>query len=424
MITLLRNGKLNGKTADIVIENDMIFSVGEKCDKYDRLIDLSGKIVFPGMIDAHVHVRDLEQSYKEDWETASEAAIAGGVTMIFDMPNTIPPTIDLKSLELKREAAKKSKVNHKFYLGINEKSIHSLQDLLKSKHQDIAGIKIFLAESSSNAVIDRKEDLRQIFELAKEYDLIVAVHTELQACLNRYKLEPILSNHDLIRARECAIQGTKLVLTLCNEIKNKLYIAHVSTKEELDLIRAYKDDNEIYCEATPHHLFLDKSILDEVGNFGKVNPPLRTKADNDALWQGVLDGSIDVIGSDHAPHTVEEKNMPYLQSPSGFPGLETSIPLLIDAYLSNKISYEKIAELTAANQAQIFNLADRGKIAAGYYADLAIVDPKISWKIKPQRFNSKAKYSPFQNRNLHGKIVTTIVNGKIYNLIGESTYAQ
>jgi dihydroorotase len=418
MITLLKNGIINGKITDIVIEDDIILSVGAKCDKYEQCIDLGGKIIFPGMIDAHVHVRDLKQAYKEDWLSVSNAAISGGVTTIFDMPNTIPPTIDLDSLYLKRNAAKKAKINRGYYLGIAEDSWANLDKLLKSEPKDVVGIKIFLAESSTNAIIERKEDLRKIFSIVKEHDVPVAVHTELQSCIDKSNLEATLSNHDLIRARECTIQGTKLVLTLCNEIKNKLYIAHVSTKEELDLIRAFKDDNEIYSEVTPHHLFLDKTILDEVGNFGKVNPPLRTQADNEALWRGIIDGSVDTIGSDHAPHTVEEKKRPYQQAPSGFPGLETTMPLLIDAYLKGTIAYEKVAELTAANPAHIFGASKRGRIAAGYYADLIIIDRDSNGKVEPQKFKSKAKYSPFQNRILKGKIVMTIVNGKIYNLVG------
>ncbi|MDA3812764.1 MAG: dihydroorotase family protein [Candidatus Cloacimonetes bacterium] len=421
--TLLLNCRFAENQGNIIIKDDKIIEVCLKENKtrnvidFDQIIDIENKLVIPGMIDAHVHVRDMLQSNKESWETASSAAIAGGVTTIIDMPNTIPPTTNIKGLNAKREAAKKAIVNYKFHLGATENNLHELESILVSKPSDIAGRKVFMAGSSSNEVVADESKLREIFKLAKKYNKVVLVHTEMQNCLDKWQKiikDKTIQNHDIIRNRECSINGTKLVLNLTNEIGNKLYICHISTKEEIELIKKCKNKN-IFCEVTPHHLTLDKSILNLVGNFGKVNPPLRTKEDNQVLWEAVIDGTIDCIGSDHAPHTIDEKIEDYSNAPSGFPGLETTLSILIKEFNERKISIKRLVELTSEKPAEIFDIENRGKIEERYFADLAVIDTEKGSLIVPALFQSKAKYSPFDRMEVTGKVIMTFVYGKMYD---------
>ena len=421
MKTLLKNCKLINGLFDIIIEDEKIVEIilSRKERRYekefDQIINIKNKLVIPAMIDAHAHTRDLQQSEKEDWISCSEAAINGGVSTIFDMPNTIPATTNLANLNLKRKAAEKSLVNKMFYLGATNQNADEIEKILAAKPNDIVGIKIFLASSCKNDVLS-KNKIENVFEIAKKYDKVVAVHSELQSCLDKWQTkisEKTIQNHNIIRNRKCAIEGTKLILDIAQKVGNKLYICHISTAEEIELIAAAKTKNpNIFCEVTPHHLFLDETILAKVGNFGKVNPPLRTKADNLALLKAINDGIIDVIGTDHAPHTLAEKEQKYPKAPSGFPGLETALPLLLNAVSENKISLNKIVELTSFNVAKIFNLKNRGEIKIGFFADLAIVDISEKWKIDASKFRSKAKYSPFDGMKIKGKIKTTFVNGK------------
>ncbi len=423
MKTLLKNCMLIEGIKDIIIEDDKIIDIysnrkeeGRRLEtNFDKVIDIKNKLVIPGMIDAHVHVRDMEQDNKETWETASLAAIAGGVTTIIDMPNTIPATTNLRGLNTKREAAKKAKVNYKFHLGTTENNLKELDEILKNNPSDIAGIKIFLAGSSSNEVVKDENKIRKIFTLAKKYDKVVLAHTEMQECLDKWQKiieDKCIQNHDQLRNRECAIKGTELVLRLSNEIGNELYICHISTKEEIKLIKEYKSKN-IFCEVTSHHLTLEKSILDLIGNFGKVNPPLRTSEDNEVLWEAIIDGTIDCIGSDHAPHTIDEKIEEYADAPSGFPGLETTLPTLITEFIERKISIKKLVELTSSKPAEIFNFENRGKIEKGYFADLTVIDTENEFPIVAALFQSKAKYSPFDGKIVKAQIDTVFVNGKV-----------
>ncbi len=425
MKKLLKNCQTLDGMKDIVIAKDKIIEIyslensfrktGYADSDFDEIIDINGKLVIPGGIDPHVHVRDLNQSDKEDWTSASQAALAGGITTIFDMPNTIPPTTNLHNLALKRKAAKKSLINYKFHLGATNDNLSDLKDIFDKNPTDIAGIKLFLAGSSTNEIITNENKIKELFKLAKRYNKIVLVHTELQKCLDKWDTfteEKCIQNHNQQRNRECAIKGTKLVLDLAEEIANKLYICHVSTKEEIELIHSAKQINDnIFCEVTPHHLNLENGILDLVGNFGKVNPPLRTTNDNEALWKAVEDGTIDCIGSDHAPHTIDEKIEDYENAPSGFPGLETTLPILITEFNKRNIPIERFVELTSTKTAEIFDIKERGKIEKNYFADLTIINTGNKFPIIASLFHSKAKYSPFDGMEVMGKVEMIFVNG-------------
>lgn len=427
MRTLLKNCKLIQGLSNIIIENEKIIDIYSSRKErrlettFDQIIDIKNNLVIPGMIDVHVHVRDLQQSDKEDWISASKAAILGGVTTIIDMPNTIPATTNFVNLNLKRKAAQKAKVNYKFHLGATENNLKELDEILKNNPSDIAGIKIFLAGSSSNEVVTDEDKLKDIFKLAKKYKKVVLVHTEMQDCLNKWQKiieDKCIQNHDKLRNRECAIKGTELVLRLSNEIGNKLYICHISTKEEIELIKKHKNKN-IFCEVTPHHLLLDESILAKIGNFGKVNPPLRSSEDNQALWEAILDGTIDCVGSDHAPHTIDEKIENYINAPSGFPGLETTLPVLITEFNERKIPIKRLVELTSTKPAEIFEYENRGKIKEGYFADLTVIDTEKESPIVAALFQSKAKYSPFDGIMVKAQIDTVFINGKKFEFNAE-----
>ena len=422
MSVILKNCLLIEGLSNILFKEGKIVDIkpSERSETFgtvNETIDIKSNLVIPGVIDPHVHVRDLRQAYKEDWETASMAALAGGVTTIFDMPNTLPATINLKNLNIKRKAAEKSLINHKFFLGVTNSNFKNIEEILDENALDIAGIKVFLAGSSSNETVTDKDILKQIFELAEQHNKVVVVHTELQELLDEWQQRLPYNNilkHNAIRNRQCAIKGTELVLKLSEDIGNKIYIAHVSTFEEIGLIRKHKCNNQVFCEVTPHHLLLNESILEKVGNIGKVNPPLRSEKDNEALWQAILDGTVDTIGTDHAPHTIEEKQQEYKKAPSGFPGLETGLHLLLNEVNKGNLKLEKLVKLTSKNPARIFQLGKRGKIKVGNFADLTVTDMNKKWKINASAFKSKAKYSPFDKMEVKGKIIMTFVNGIRY----------
>ncbi len=419
MKKLLKNCNFNGTLLNLLINNEYIESTGSILFPADTEHDLQGKIVIPGMIDLHTHIRDMEQSYKEDWVSASKAALAGGVTTVFDMPNTIPPTDSPERLALKRKAAEKSLVNYGMYAGATPHNYDNLRLMLEEGR--IAGIKVFLASSSSNEVLSDEHQLKKIFQLAKEFDKPILTHCELHSCIESrekqftdHSFDSVL-HHSTIRDRKCAYKAVKLVLKLAAEVGNSILVLHVSTREEMELIREYKQhgDFPLFCEVTPHHLFLNEKVLERAGNFGKVNPPLRLQEDADALMGAVIDGIVDTVGSDHAPHGLTEKQLNYRKAPSGFPGLETTLPLLINRHLTQQdISLERIAQLTSGNPAKIMRTTKRGELKPGWFADLTVVDPDVFWQVSPSDFHSKAKYSPYEGMVLKGKVVTTFVNGE------------
>jgi len=412
MSILLKNALLPDKNVtDILIEDGYLKSISSVSETADSIIDLRGKYVLPGIIDPHAHLRDMELSSKEDWYSGSRAAAAGGITTTFDMPNTNPATFDKESLESKRRAAAKSLINYSYNFGINNTNLSEI-----NKDLPISALKMFMAESSSGRVIDNQQLIRDVFKVSKKIGKPVIVHSELQSCVEEHekRYSPKIENHNKIRNRDCAIKSTEILIELAIEIGNVLYLAHVSTAEEIELIRQAKKDNHtnILCEITPHHLLINERILSSVGNWGKVNPPLRTARDNSALLEGIMDGTVDTFGSDHAPHTLEEKSKDYAQAPSGFPGFETMLPLFLTEFKKNNLSLQKIVELSSENPAEIFQIKKRGKLKEGYYADLTIVDLDRSWTVKPDGFQTKAKYSPYNGMKLHGEVFATMVNGR------------
>ncbi len=410
---LLKNCRLyNNETLDIYIEGKFIVKIAKNINAIPNTIDLQRLLVIPALIDPHTHIRDLAQSYKGDWKTGEMAALSGGHSLIFDMPNTIPPTTTPENFYLKLNKAKMSRIKYRINIGASNDNIDDIKKILEKENETIGAIKVFLASSSDNEVL-KVENLEKVFGLAKEYGKVVIVHAEMQDCIRKWSNEikgKSIYNHHLIRNRECVIKGAKKVIEIAKKVGNKLYLAHISTKEEVELL---KENPMVFAEVTPHHLFLNSEDVKRVGIVAKVNPPIRRVEDNIALLNGIKEKIIDVIATDHAPHSKEEKFQDYVKSPSGFGGLETKLPLLITAAKKKMISYEDIVRCTSQNPAKIFGLKKHGEIKEGFYADLCILDDNEKFVINSQNFYSKSKYSPFDGMEVFGKVKYTIVNGKI-----------
>ncbi|MFA5829302.1 MAG: dihydroorotase [Candidatus Gracilibacteria bacterium] len=436
---LVSNGKIKevkrGKSAKFqsVLENQKI-----------ETIDLDGKFLLPGLIDVHVHFRTPGNPEKEDWITGSKAALAGGVTTVLDMPNTNPPTVDEKTLAEKRKlVAKQALVNYGFYVGAtrSKDGKTNLEEIKKLKN--IAGVKIFMGSSTGNLLLDQKADLEKFMEEnsgthgsagESENSHLLAIHAELQSCIQEHTQKYLVEHggvgagvlahadaavHSKIRAAECAHDAVKEVLHLAKKYDTRVHICHVSSALELDSIRKFKDGGaralaqNVSVEVTPHHLFLSDQDYEKYGNLVKVNPPLRGVQDQVALWEAVKDGTVDMIATDHAPHTLDEKKLPYEQAPSGIPGVQTMLPLLLNAVNEGVLSLEKVVELCSANPARLFGIKGKGAIEAGYDADFAVVDMALKERICHNYLWTKVDWSPFHGWVLQGFPVMTFVGGEL-----------
>lgn len=357
-------------------------------------------ITIPALIDPHVHFRTPGQEYKEDWESGAKSAKAGGVTTVFDMPNNNPATIDAVSLRAKKELIEKqlkninSSLHYYLYFGATN---DNLEEIEKVKNE-VIGIKLFMGASTGNLLVTKPEILEKWFAKATELNLILAVHAEDELEIQKEKKlipNPTVRDHSQIRSRSAAIKAVTQAIALAQKYNTKLYICHISTKEEIELVRQAKIAGvQIFAEVTPHHLFLNENDYEKLGNLGQMNPPLRTIEDNLALWKAIEDGVIDTIGSDHAPHTLEEKSHSYPDSPSGVPGIETTLPLLLNAYHQGKITLEKIVALTSQNIQKIFNLPTNN--------EWVIIDQAKEQIVKNENLYTKCQWSPYAGQKLHG----------------------
>jgi len=381
---ILRNGRLSA--ANILIEKGKIKKITKKNLSASNVLDLDGKIVIPGVIDCHVHFREPGLTHKEDLLTGSRAAAKGGITTFFDMPNTIPPTFTVKNLEQKRKLARKSVVNYGFHFGA---SLNNLNEIRKSRN--VPSVKIYMDDTTGHLKVDRDKVIQDIMKLKP----VISVHAEGKSVLK-------------------AIHFIK-------KTSNKLYLCHVSSKKEMDIIKKEKT-KRIFVEVTPHHLFLTNGSK---AKFAVMKPSLKFKKDQEALWVGISSGLVDTICTDHAPHTIAEKK----KGSWGVPGEETMLPLLLDAVNAKKLTLQKMVELTAHNPARIFNIKNKGYIKEGYDADLTVIDLKLRKKVQKKDLLTKCKWSPWEGKTLKGWPVMTIVNGnvvydgKIHNFKGkEVTY--
>ena len=367
-------------------------------------IACAGQLLLPGMIDPHVHLRAPGMEAAEDWDSGSRAAARGGVTTLFDMPNTRPPTTTPERLAQKRALAAVSRVNWGLHLGA---TLGSAPDLAAAGN--IASVKVYMGPATGDLLGASDEALEARRRAAAEAGVPVSLHAEDEEII-RERMAGLRGNEDVrvhnqVRPPEAAEKAVRRALAAGARSGATLYFCHVSTAAELDLLRAAKRAGQpVFVEATPHHLFLSEEDLAELGNNGKVNPPLRSPADRAALWDALLDGTVDTVGTDHAPHTREAKALPYREAPSGMPGLETALPLLITAVLDGRIPFPRLIGLTSECAAAIFG---------GGYTGWTLVDQETPRALRASEVISRCGWNPFTGRVLRGWPTRTWVNGRL-----------
>lgn len=389
--------------ADIKIIDGRIADVGSFKPE-GEIVDLDGLLVLPGIIDAHVHAREPGFTHKEDLRSASLAALAGGVTSFLDMPNNAPPTTGPGELARKRElASRKCLVNYGFFLGATRDNVSALNHI-----DNVPGIKVYLGSTTGSLLIDSIAVFERILAETRHR---VVVHAEHEGLLQFFATANASTRqHHLIRHSSAAALAVAQAVIIARRCNKHVHLAHVSSSAELELISCCKSPN-ITCEVSPHHLFLNSSYFIEHGNTGKVNPPLREPGNEDALWDAIHRGLIDIIASDHAPHTMEEKRRSYEDAPSGVPGLQTSLQLMLDAVARDKLSLPRLLELMCSRPAELFGMCRKGRIQPGYDADLCIVDPDATDTIRNESQLSKAGWTPFDGWYVKGRVVMTFVLG-------------
>lgn len=374
-------------------------------------IDAKGLTILPAVIDPHVHFRTPGMEYKEDWRTGAKAALRGGCTQVFDMPNTKPPTITADLLKEKHALIQQQlrevsiPLRYQLFFGADK---HHLHEISKVK-QDCIGIKVFMGCSTGNLVIDDDESLHAVFALAAKENMLVAVHAEDEHLIRERKAQYTgdmnYHAHSHIRDIEVATRAVAKAIGLSRRYGTRLYILHVSSAEEILLIKAAKQEGlPVFAETTPHHLFFDDTLYDSLGGKAVVNPPLRDKKHKTSLFAAIHDNVIDTMGSDHAPHTEEEKNLPYGQCPSGMPGIEFMLPLLLNAYHEGLLSLKEIVNLTSQRARSIFQLTME--------EDWVLVDLNKVATISDTK--SKCAWTPYKGLTLRGWPVYTIFKGHCY----------
>jgi len=428
---LIKNAKIVNEgqifEGDILIENEIITEIAEKISPKSsncKIIDAEGNYVLPGVIDDQVHFREPGLTHKGNIASESRAAVAGGITSFIEQPNTVPNAVTQELLEQKYEiAAASSYANYSFMMGGTN---DNLEEVLKTNPKNVAGIKLFLGSSTGNMLVDNEEVLEKIFSSTK---MLIAVHCEDEATIKanteKYKAEfgddvPVTVHH-LIRSEEACYLSSSKAIALAKKTGARLHVFHLSTAKEMELFTNTipLEEKQITAEVCIHHLWFTNDDYATKGNFIKWNPAVKTAADKDALWKALLDDTIDVIATDHAPHTLEEKSEKYLKAPSGGPLVQHAVVAMFEAYHQGKISIEKIVEKMCHNPAKIFKIEKRGFIKEGFYADLAIVDVAKPWSVKKENILYKCGWSPLEGTNFKSRVVYTLVNGQIVNQNGQ-----
>ncbi|TXD34099.1 amidohydrolase family protein [Lujinxingia vulgaris] len=404
---------------DVLVDGERIAKVGDVGNAGDaQEVRAEGRWLWPGVIDAHVHFREPGPTHKEDWDSGSAAAVSGGVTSVIDMPNTSPATTTLERLSEKREVARaKARCNVGLYFGANP---HNLEAILTSQGEAaVAGLKIFMADSTGDLLVDRYEDLERIFEA---YSGRICVHAEdpqrmrEREAMFEGREDPGV--HSEIRDAETAARAVAVAGELAARFGRRVHVLHLSTRAELLALKEAQARLEevggggrITCEVCPHHLFLDARDYEFWGTRVQMNPPLRTEAERDAMWEALGRGEVAMIATDHAPHTPEEKAHPYGQAPSGVPGVELSLPLMLDAAFRGVCSYEEVLGWMCEGPARVHQVVDRGRIAEGAFADLVLIDPHMMRRVEDKDQRSRCGWTPYAGRDLTGWPVRTWVNG-------------
>jgi dihydroorotase len=420
--SVLTNAKayLNKEVVDcsIAIENGKIFKIGKETQmpNADEKINLRNMLVLPGLIDVHVHLRDEEKAYKEDFYTGTAAAAVGGMTTVLDMPNNTPVTMSPETLKNRMQIAERRVIVN---VGFYSEFPNDLGSVAGIVAQGAVGFKLFMTHQVGGLNIDDDKALQEAFTAVGESGVPVAVHAEDKALLtanearlkraNRHDATAFLKAH----SERVELKAVERLLAISAQTGARLHFCHMTTEEGLKaVVEAKKSGRNVTCEVTPQHLLLSNADFERCGLMLTMMPPLRGKNHVVALWKGVADGWVDVLGSDHAPHALSEKSAGSVWDVKvGVPGLETTLPLMLTMVRKNRISLARVVQLLSEKPAEIFNLRDRGDLAQGRKADLVVVDFNLKFKIDASKFHSKAKYSPFDGWEVQGRPVKTFVNG-------------
>ena len=407
--SVYKDGKL--QQLNVGINNGRINYLGEKIVDASEVINCEGLTILPGMIDTQVHFRDPGATHKEDLETGSRSAALGGITTFFDMPNTSPSTINKE--ELRRKiimAQEKCITNYGFFIGATEDNLDEIKRAIGM--DGLCGVKIFLGSSTGDLLLENKIIIEKMF---KEIPIMFSIHSEDEQIMreNKAKLKnPTVMDHYKWRSKESALSSTKKIIEIAKNAQKKIHILHISTAEEIEFLIANKQHATF--EITPQHLHLHApDCYENLGTFAQMNPPIREKVHQDRLWKAVKNSEVDIIGSDHAPHTKEEKSQPYPGSPSGIPGVQTIFPLMLNATLQGKLTLNQLVSYMAENPVKIFKLKNKGQITLDYDGDLTIVDLKGKTKINNNDMASKVGWTPFHGQELLGRVAMTVVRGTI-----------
>ncbi len=412
---IIKNGScfINGELVktDIALLGNIIKKIGKVDVNNSKVLDATDKVILPGIIDTQVHFREPGSTDAEDLESGSRAAVLGGVTSLFEMPNTNPPTSTLIEFDKKLKLAKnRMHSNYAFYFGATPDNVNQLSQL--KDLQGCCGVKLFAGSSTGKLLVDKEEDIEKVISNS---DRIVSIHSEDEEILNlrkKFIRKGDVHSHPEWRNSECAMSSTRRVVKIAERYDKKIHILHVSTKEEVDFLAMHKKN--VTFETTPQHLTLfAPDCYDELGTYAQMNPPLRTKEHYDRLWTAIKNDIVDVLGSDHAPHLKLNKEKKYPDSPSGMPGVQTIFPIMLNHVNNGKLSLNKLIKLMCENPCKIFGIKNKGFIKENYDADLTIVDMNKVQIIKDEMIASKCGWTPFNNYEVKGFPVGTIVNGNL-----------
>lgn len=423
--TLLKNINIVNEgqifTADVFIDEGLIKKISPGIEATDiRIIDGTGKYLFPGIIDGQVHFREPGLTHKGDLYTESKAAVAGGITSFIDMPNTVPNVLTTELLHQKYQiAAKQSLANFGFFLGVNGDNIDTITQLDTSDILGISDDGLYFT-GKGNLLADNPGIMEKLFANSKS---IIAIHSEKEKIIEenenyyhkKYGAEIPVQFHPLIRSEEACFEATKQAINLANKYNARLHILHLSTEAETHLFRndLPLKEKRITTEVSVHHLWFSDNDYLRSGTLIKWNPAIKTEKDKNGLLKALLDDRIDIITTDHAPHTLEEKLQPYLRSMSGAPMVQHSLNIMLEFYKQGLISLEKIAEKMCHNPAIIYNIEKRGFIREGYFADLTIVDLTANWTVSKENLLYKCGWSPLEGTTFGTKVTHTFVNGNL-----------
>jgi len=409
---------VNGKISKIAKKHSPNHTINHQPSTINHQIDATGKYLFPGVIDDQVHFREPGLTHKADIYTESRAAVAGGITSFMEMPNTIPNVLTQQLLEEKYEiASKKSLANYSFYMGASNDNV---EEILKTDPRNVCGVKVFMGSSTGNMLVDDRQTLEVLFS---QCNTLIAVHCEdeqtiranMAAHKEKYGEEIPIELHPKIRSEEACYKSSSFAVELAEKHNTRLHILHISTAKETGLFdnTIPLKEKRITAEACVHHLWFDDTGYKEKGTFIKWNPAIKTQKDKKGILKAVLDNKIDIIATDHAPHTFEEKQNTYFNCPSGGPLVQHALVAMLEIYHQGEIALEKVIEKMCHAPADCFRVEKRGYIREGYWADLVIADLNSHWTVDKSNILSKCGWSPFEGQTFRSKITHTFVNGHL-----------